>query len=120
MVKVVGISFSPGGRIYYFSPGKNKIKKEEHAIVETERGLQIGQAQTDIMDVEEDKVFMPLKDVIRVATKKDIEINNKNLIDANKALEFAKKLVEKENMDMKLFEATYTFDRKKLIFKFIA
>ena len=120
MVKVVGISFSPGGRIYYFSPGKNRIKKEEHAIVETERGLQIGQAQTDIIDIEEDKVFMPLKDVIRVATKKDIEINNKNLIDANKALEFAKKLVEKENMDMKLFEATYTFDRKKLIFKFIA
>ena len=120
MVKVVGISFSPGGRIYYFSPGKNKIKKEEHAIVETERGLQIGQAQTDIIDIEEDKVFMPLKDVIRVATKKDIEINNKNLIDANKALEFAKKLVEKENVDMKLFEAVYTFDRKKLIFKFIA
>lgn len=120
MVKVIGISFTHGGRIYYFSPCKNNIKKGEYAIVETERGLQIGQAQTDIVDMDDDKVFMPLKDVIRVATKKDLEMDKKNCIDAEKALDFAKKTVKKENIDMKLFEASYTFDRKKLIFKFIA
>ena len=120
MIKVVGVSFSVGGRIYYFSPGENKIKKNDYVIVETERGMQIGYVETDIIDIEENKVFLPLKDIIRVATKKDMYIQDKNNIDSKKALEFSKKLVEKEKIDMKLFDASYTFDRKKLVFKFIA
>ncbi len=120
MVKVIGIRFLAGGRIYYFSPGKNNVKLNDYVIVETERGLQFGQAITDITDISEENVFLPLKDVIRVATKDDKHVNDKNIIEAEKALEYAKKLVETSNLDMKLYEASYTFDRKKLIFKFIA
>ena len=120
MIKVVGIKFLNGNRIYYFSPGKNPVKNGDNVIVETERGTQFGLAVTDIEEIEENKVFLPLKDVIRIATKADIKSNNKNIEDAKKALEYAKKLVENEEVDMKLFEADYTFDRKKLIFKFIA
>ncbi len=120
MIKVVGIKFLNGNRIYYFSPGKNSVKNGDNVIVETERGTQFGLAVTDIEELEENKVFLPLKDVIRIATKADIKSNNKNIEDAKKALEYAKKLVENEEVDMKLFEADYTFDRKKLIFKFIA
>ena len=35
-------------------------------------------------------------------------------------MKYAKDLVEKEKLNMKLYEASYTFDKKKLIFKFIA
>ena len=67
-----------------------------------------------------EKVFLPLKDVIRKANKDDINANDKNARDGVKALSYAKELVNKQGLDMKLFEASYTFDRKKLIFKFIA
>ena len=120
MVKVVGVKFIDGGRIYYFSPGKLNVKISYNVIVETERGTQFATATTDIINQDAEKVFLPLKDVIRIATKEDININLKNIKDANKALEYAKKVVEKEQLDMKLYEASYTFDRKKLIFKFIA
>lgn len=120
MVKVIGIRFLTGGRTYYFSPGKNDVHFNDFVIVETERGLQFGQAVTDIQEVEEENIFLPLKDVIRVATKEDKRLNDKNVADALKALKYSKDLVEKENLDMKLYEASYTFDRKKLIFKFIA
>ena len=120
MVKVVGVKFLDGSRTYYFSPGKNNVKLNDYVIVETERGLQFGQAVTDVTDMTEENVFLPLKDVIRVATKDDMRVNDKNIIEAEKALEYAKKLVETSNLDMKLYEASYTFDRKKLIFKFIA
>ena len=120
MVKVVGVKFTDGGRIYYFSPGKLNVKISDNVIVETERGTQFATATTDIIYQDAEKVFLPLKDVIRIATKEDININLKNIKDANKALEYAKKVVEKEQLDMKLYEASYTFDRKKLVFKFIA
>lgn len=120
MVKVIGIKFLTGGRTYYFSPGRNKVKFGDFVIVETEKGLQFGQAVTNIEEMEENNVFLPLKDVIRIATKEDKNLNDKNFKDALKALKYAKKLVETENLDMKLYEASYTFDRQKLIFKFIA
>lgn len=120
MIKVIGISFLNANRLYYFSPGKTIVRKNDNVIVETERGLQFGTAITEILDMDQDKVFLPLKDVIRVATEKDVEINQKNEKDALKALNYAKKLVENEDIDMKLFDASYTFDRKKLIFKFVA
>ena len=120
MMKVVGINFTNANRVYYFSPGNAKVKSGDYVIVETERGMQFGHAVTDILDMPKEKLFLPLKDVIRIATPKDIKTNEKNIKDANKALEFAKKIVEEDKIDMKIFEASYMFDRKKLIFKFIA
>ena len=120
MVKVVGIKFLGSNRIYYFSPGKNEVKQNDYVIVETERGLQFGQAVTGIEEITKQNVFLPLKDVIRIANKEDKKAFDKNEKDSVKALNYAKELVEKEQIDMKLFEASYTFDRKKLIFKFIA
>lgn len=120
MIKVVGINFLNANRIYYFSPGKTKVKNGDYVIVETERGTQFGKAVTEVLYMPKEKVFLPLKDIIRVANENDVKTNNKNAKDAEKALEYAKDLVVKSDLDMKLFEASYTFDRKKLIFKFIA
>ena len=120
MVKVVGIKFLTGGRIYYFAPGKIELKVGDYAIVETERGLQFGKVESPIETVDKNKVFMPLKEVIRKASLGDEKQNEKNEKDALKVLEYAKSMVEKDGLDMKLFEASYTFDRTKLVFKFIA
>lgn len=120
MVKVVGIEFLDANRIYYFSPAKCNVHENDYVIVETERGLQLGKAVTGIIEIEENKVFLPLKDIIRIANKSDLKTNDKNVKDAKLALEYAKKIVETEMIEMKLFDASYTFDRKKLIFKFVA
>lgn len=120
MVKVVGVSFAEGGRIYYFSPDKNQVEKSENVIVETERGLQYGQVVLGVAEISDDKVFLPLKSVIRKATFEDKLTHEKNIRDAEKALKFAQEEVVKEKLSMKLFEASYTFDRKKLVYKFIA
>ena len=120
MVKVVGIKFLNSGRTYYFSPGNNDIKSGDYVIVETERGIQFGYVVSNIEEIAKEKVFLPLKDVLRKANKEDVKTNSKNITDAEKALSYARTLVEQEQIDMKLFEASYTFDRSKLIFKFIA
>ena len=119
-VKVVGIKFIDGSRIYYFSPNNLDLKINDYVIVETERGMQFAQAVTNIIEEEENKLYLPLKNVVKLATKKDIIQNDKNITDGKKALEYAKKIVLEDELDMKLLDATYTFDKKKLIFKFIA
>ena len=41
MIKVIGVRFRQAGKIYYFSPGKLKINRGDHVIVETARGAGI-------------------------------------------------------------------------------
>ena len=40
MVKVIGVRFRTAGKIYFFDPGKLKISRNDHVIVETARGIE--------------------------------------------------------------------------------
>ena len=73
MVKVIGVRFRTAGKIYYFNPGKLEVKRNDHVIVETARGIEYGTVVGDPREVEDDKVVQPLKSVLRVATQKDDE-----------------------------------------------
>ena len=42
MVKVIGVRFRTAGKIYFFDPGKLKISRNDHVIVETARGIEYG------------------------------------------------------------------------------
>ena len=71
MIKVIGVRFRQAGKIYYFSPGKLKINRGDHVIVETARGVEYGYVVVGNRDVEDDRVVQPLKPVIRMATEQD-------------------------------------------------
>ena len=73
MIKVVGVRFRTAGKIYFFDPLRFEIKRGDHVIVETARGIEFGTAVSDVKEVEEDKVIQPLKPVLRIANQRDIE-----------------------------------------------
>ncbi|MEG2311283.1 MAG: regulatory iron-sulfur-containing complex subunit RicT, partial [Bacilli bacterium] len=89
-------------------------------IVETEWGLSFGVVMTDIMMKSDTQFQTPLKNIVRVASKEDYYHNKKNISDAKKALEIAKELVKKHDLSMYIINATYTFSREQLVFKFVA
>lgn len=68
MVKVIGVRFRTAGKIYFFDPGKLKIKKGDHVIVETARGIEYGTVVGNPREVPNEKVIQPLKPVLRIAT----------------------------------------------------
>ena len=78
MIKVIGVRFRQAGKIYYFDPLDFDIEVGQHVIVETARGVEYGLVLTGPREVEDDKVVQPLKQVIRVATPEDDEIEMKN------------------------------------------
>ena len=79
MIKVIGVRFRTAGKIYFFDPLQFEVKRGDHVIVETARGVEYGTVVCNPKEVEEDQVIQPLKPVLRVATSKDDEqeISNK-------------------------------------------
>ena len=119
-MELVGISFKDGGKVYYFMPGKYNLKRGITVIVETEQGLQFGKVIEPSINVPEEKIKAEIKPVIRIATKNDFHKHISNLEEAKEALEYARDLALSYNINMQLIDATYTFDKNQLIFRFIS
>lgn len=120
MVKVIGVRFRTAGKIYYFDPGKLQIKRNDHVIVETARGIEYGTVVCDPKEVEDDKVVQPLKAVLRVATPKDDEQESSNKQKEKEAYKICLEKIRKHDLQMKLIDAEYTFDNNKVLFYFTA
>lgn len=120
MIKVVGVAFHNSKRIYYFSPEQFDLVEGENVIVETEKGLQFGKLCTGIVEFSEEKLILPLKKVIRKATKSDENVFKNNLLTCEKALVDAKKIANNLKLDMNFISASLTFDKSQLVLMFVA
>jgi len=120
MQKVVGINFKHSGKVYYFDPGKFQPELGSHVVVETASGLELGEVAMAAADVEDSEIVQPLKSIVRMATSEDIERQQENAAREKEALELAEKCVAEHKLDMKLINAEYSFDGKKIIFFFTA
>ena len=120
MIKVIGVRFRTAGKIYFFDPGRLNIRKGDHVIVETARGIEYGTVVGGVREVENDKVVQPLKPVLRIATQKDNEQEASNKEKEKDAFKICLEKIRKHNLEMKLIDAEYTFDNNKVLFYFTA
>lgn len=120
MTKVIGVRFRTAGKIYYFGPKDIEFKRSEHVIVETARGVEFGTVVLPNMDVDDEKITQPLKNVIRKATNDDIEREKRNREKEKDAYKICQEKIFKHGLEMKLINAEYTFDNNKVLFYFTA
>ena len=120
MTKVIGVRFRTAGKIYYFDPTRFEIKKGDHVIVETARGVEYGTVVGGIREVDDSKVVQPLKPVLRIATERDNEQEAANKGKEKEAFRICQEKIRKHGLDMKLIDAEYTFDNNKVLFYFTA
>lgn len=81
MIKVIGVRFRQAGKIYYFSPGKLKINRGDHVIVETARGVEYGYVVVGNRDVNTIGVYafrscISLKEAIFVDGNKPLQVGD--------------------------------------------
>lgn len=115
----VGVRFKSVGKIYYFST--NLIMDAlERVVVETVRGLELGEAVSQPKPLEELNLDAELKPIIRLATKDDIRNAAHNQEKAKTALETCKEIVKKHGLDMHLVHCEYTLDSTKVIFMYVS
>ena len=120
MVTIIGVRFRKAGKIYYFSPAKYHIKKGDHVIVETARGVEFGSVVLGPKKIPDDEIVQPLKPVIRVATKADFATEEKNREKEKEAFRICQEKIAKHKLAMKLVDTEYTFDNNKILFYFTA
>ena len=120
MIKVIGVRFRRAGKIYFFDPVDFQVKRGDHVIVETARGVEYGTVVSSPREVEEEKVIQPLKQVLRVASEKDDQQEKLNKEKEKEAYRVCLEKIRKHNLEMKLIDAEYTFDNNKVLFYFTA
>lgn len=120
MAKIYGVNFTDDGKLYDFVSPELSCPVNVTVIVSTEKGLQFGKVIA-IKDKDETIVDMDkYRSVVRIATKSDYNQYLKNLRDAKDAIEYADEVIKKLDLKMNIIGSSYTFDRKQLIFTFIA
>ena len=120
MKRIIGVRFRSAGKIYFFDPLDFEVKRNDHVIVETARGIEYGTVVGDIREVDNSEVTQPLKPVLRVATKKDDEQEQKNKEKEKDAFKICLEKIHARGLEMKLIDAEYTFDNNKILFYFTA
>ncbi len=117
MQKKVNVRFDINPKVYSFLFDKD-IKKGDFVIVETAFGQAFGKVDSveDFNEKDDDKY----KTVLRVATNEDVKQNELNQEKERKAISLTKELVEKNNLEMDVVNAEYSFDGSKVLIDFIS
>ncbi len=120
MTTVIGIRFKDGGKVYYFDPKDFVPQLNQYVIVETARGLECGTVAMEKGEVEDSAVVSPLKQVVRLATEKDIAQLEKNRQKEKEAFDICSEKILAHNLEMKLVDVEVAFDNSKILFYFTA
>jgi cell fate regulator YaaT (PSP1 superfamily) len=119
-MKVIAVRFKTGGKSYFFDPGDIDLKKDDHCIVETVKGIEYALVVSDIQDVDESRITIPLRKVMRKATDADDRQVAENVSREKNAYRIAQEKIAEHGLDMKLTDVEYAFDNSKIVFFFVA
>ena len=120
MMTVIGVRFKKAGKVYYFDPGAVWPNPGEHVVVETSRGVELGEVIAGAREVADEQIVAPLKKVIRVATPEDVQRSEYNQSQEKQAFTVCQDRIAQHKLEMKLVDVEYTFDGSKIIFYFTA
>lgn len=120
MADVVGIRFKRAGKVYYFDPAGIELEVNDQVVLETARGLELGQVVISPKQVLASDVTKPLKPVVRKAESEDIQRAQEMETKEADALVDCGRLIDKLKLPMKLLSAEYNLDGSRLTFYFSA
>ena len=120
MATIIGVRFKSVGKVYYFDPLNFEIKKGDSVIVETARGVEMGEVVIEPREIDDGEVVKPLKCVMRVADENDFKIKEMNKAKEKEAFSICLEKIKDHGLEMKLVDVEYTFDSSKILFYFTA
>ncbi len=120
MAEVIGVRFRSTGKVYYFDPCGEKLRKGSMALVETARGIECGEVAMENTEVRDSAIIQPLRKLIRPATPEDLRTVEENHKKEKSAFKACEKRIEARGLEMKLVDVEYTFDNSKILFYFTA
>ena len=120
MTEVVGIRFRQNGKVYDFDPAGITAQMGDSLIVETSRGVELGEVAQPNHAVEEEKLELPLRRVLRRATQEDLAHAEANRQRERSAMEVFRRKIEEHKLEMEPVEVNFAYDGSKILFFFTA
>jgi len=120
LAKVVAVRFRRVGKPYHFDPAGLDLEPGDRVVVETARGLEIGEVICPVREVPDGELVQPLKPVLRVATEADLRQAEENQVLARESLRVCREKVAARDLPMRVLDAEYTLDRSRLVFYFVS
>ncbi|MBR0138296.1 MAG: stage 0 sporulation protein [Erysipelotrichaceae bacterium] len=117
---ILSVRFDNSKKAYNFGTNEEIYKYGDKVVVETVRGLEIGEAISDLRDSAAHNNSLTLKPVIRKASEHDLRTAQKNKDDCPEALRLCQQCIDQLKLEMYLISAEYTLDRSKVIFTYVA
>ncbi|MFI3283649.1 MAG: regulatory iron-sulfur-containing complex subunit RicT [Erysipelotrichaceae bacterium] len=116
----VSIRFKLANKSYNFGTNNETLEYGDFVVVETARGLELGELISPLRPISEYSSKLELKPILRKASSDDRSQHTQNLKDAKEALKKCELEISKLKLDMKLISGEYTLDRNKITFVYVA
>ena len=120
MTEVISIKFRGRGKTYYFDPAGVTARTGDTLVVETSKGMELGECVKGNHMVGDGDCVQPLRPVVRRATPDDLRIAELNRKREKEALGICRELIEKHKLEMKLVDVECSFEGNKILFFFTA
>ncbi len=116
--ELIEVAFKGNRTNIYTNPIGMVLKSGDYVIVEAERGEDIGVVVAIGRIVSLKEMNEEHQNVMRVATENDLQKYRENRKEEQTAFEICKERITKHELNMKLVDVEYQFDRNKLTFYF--
>lgn len=116
----VSVRFQNSRKPYTFGCNDETIAYGDFVVVETIRGLELGEVVSSLADASLLNSATPLKPVVRKAEYEDKVAAKENKEAAKTAMEQCAACIAKLKLDMNLISAEYTLDRSKIVFVYVS
>mgnify|MGYP004638838479 FL=1 len=120
MAMVIRVRFKRAAKLYDFDPNGLELHNGMSIVTETARGVELGECMSGVMDVPDERLVLPLKPILRIATEQDLAMQKRNEQAEKEAFDIAIDRIAEHKLEMKLVDVEYAFDRSKIIFYFTA
>ena len=120
MAMVIRVRFKRAAKLYDFDPNGLELHNGMSVVTETARGVELGECMSGVMDVPDERLVLPLKPILRIATEQDLAMQKRNEQAEKEAFNIAIDRIAEHKLEMKLVDVEYAFDRSKIIFYFTA
>ena len=78
MAMVIRVRFKRAAKLYDFDPNGLELHNGMSVVTETARGVELGECMSGVMDVPDERLVLPLKPILRIATEQDLAMQKRH------------------------------------------
>ncbi len=120
MAMVIRVRFKRAAKLYDFDPNGLELHNGMSVVTETARGVELGECMSGVMDVPDERLVLPLKPILRIATEQDLAMQKRNEQAEKEAFDIAIDRIAEHKLEMKLVDVGICVRPIQIIFYFTA